>query len=175
MDAYLGQIRIFAGTYAPQGWAICDGSTLPIVGNEALYGLIGTTYGGDAQSNFKLPDLRGRLPIHVGQGDKMITNYAQGQTVGVETVTITDSTMPAHTHRVNATTVGANQTSPTNNLLGTTAKGFYELATAPGFTTVALNSVAVQPTGGGMFHDNNMPTIALNYIICLSGLYPDFQ
>ncbi|GGX36112.1 phage tail protein [Undibacterium squillarum] len=179
MEAYLGQIRIFAGDFAPSGWSLCDGSTLNISGNEALFALIGTTYGGNGSTNFKLPDLRGRLPLHFGKGPSTSTptTYTIGQTVGVESVTITEANLPAHTHTVNATQTTANQTSPMGNpLLGTTASAFYELSTSSGFATVAFNNAALQPApGGGTSHDNNMPALVLNYIICTVGLYPDLQ
>ncbi len=179
MDAYLGQIRIFAGDFAPSGWSLCDGSTLPISGNEALYTLIGTTYGGDGRTNFKLPDLRGRLPLHIGKGPSASTptTYTIGQSVGAETVTLTLANLPAHTHTLNTTQTTANQTSPLGTpLLGTTINPFYQLSTAPGFATIALNDAALQPApGGGASHNNTMPTLVLNYIICTVGLFPDFQ
>lgn len=177
MDAYLGQIRIFAGNYAPDGWSLCDGSTLPIIGNEALYSLLGTVYGGNGSTNFKLPDLRGRLPLHIGKGPNTATSYSIGQSAGAETVTITTDNMPAHNHTINATQTAANQTTTLNApLLGTTSNPFYQLSNAAGFSTMVLNDAALQPTPiGGAPHDNNMPTLVVNYIICTVGLYPDFQ
>lgn len=175
MDAYVGQIRLFAGNYVPEGWALCDGSSLPINGNEALYTLIGVTYGGDAQTKFNLPDLRGRVPVHVGLSPKTVTNYTLGQTVGVDTVALVEAHLPPHNHAVNASADPAATTSPANALLGTFANKFYEPATAAGFTLLPMNSVAVGPEGGATSHDNSMPTVALNYIICLYGLFPAFQ
>lgn len=177
MEAFVGQIRMFAGNFAPDGWSVCDGSSLPITGNETLYTLIGTTYGGDGRTNFNLPDLRGKLPLHIGKGPQTVTNYAIGQKVGADTVTINEANLPTHSHTLNATTVAANQTAPVGlPLLGTAAHNFYELNTAVGFSTVALNTAALQSApGGGSPHDNSMPTMPLNYIICLVGLYPDFQ
>lgn len=179
MDAYVGQIRLFAGDYAPNGWALCNGATLNIAGNEVLYTLIGTTYGGDGKTNFKLPDLRSRVPLHIGKGPNTVTAYTLGQTAGAETVTITEANLPAHTHTVNATTADATQTSPQGApLFGKPPQDFkfYQLGTSAGFATLQFNAAALQPApGGGASHDNNMPTIAMNYIICTIGLFPDFQ
>lgn len=178
MDAYLGQIRIFAGDFAPSGWSLCDGSTLTINGNEALYTLIGTIYGGDGRTNFKLPDLRGRLPLHIGKGPSTSTptTYTIGQSVGAEAVTLALTNLPAHTHALNTTKTAASQTSPLGTpLLGTTTNAFYQLSTAAGFETIALNNAALQPSPGGASHNNTMPTLVLNYIICTVGLFPNLQ
>lgn len=177
MDAYVGQIRLFAGDYAPNGWTLCNGATLNIVGNEVLFALISNTYGGDGKTNFKLPDLRGRLPLHIGKPPQTITNYTIGQTVGTETVTITTANLPAHNHAVNATKADATTISPQGGpLLGKPTLGFYMPESATVFAKSPMNDAALEAApGGSQSHDNNMPTIAMNYIICTVGLYPDFQ
>src|ERR671938_1293457 len=116
---YVGEIRIFAGNFPPAGWMFCEGQLLSISENETLFQLIGTTYGGDGQSTFALPDLRGRIPLHFGQG------FTLAETGGTETVTLTVSQIPAHSHPLLATSAKANQTNPTSNLLGTPDKSLY--------------------------------------------------
>ncbi|WP_322979640.1 phage tail protein [Pseudomonas sp. C11] len=177
MDAYVGQIRLFAGNYAPKDWAFCNGAIINISDNEILYSLIGTAYGGDGKTNFMLPDLRGRLPLHIGKGPQTTTNYTLGQTVGAETVTITTSNLPTHNHAVNATAVAATQTSPEGEpLLGKSEPGFYMPKTATDFTPLQMDNAALEEApGGNEPHNNYMPTIAMNYIICTVGLYPNFQ
>lgn len=187
MDAYLGQIRLFAGNYVPNGWAACDGASLPISGNEALYTLIGVTYGGDGRTTFNLPDMRSRVPIHVGQQPAAPTatpprqagsTYTLGQAVGVETVALVPNNYPSHNHTVNTTTAAGTSTSPqTNSLLGSyNGAGFYEPASDSSFAPLAFNAAALQAApGGGASHENCMATIAVNYIICTVGLFPQFQ
>src|SRR5690242_6243839 len=116
-DAYYGEIRMFAGNFAPMSWAFCDGQLLPIDQHESLYNLIGTTYGGDGQSTFALPDLRGRVPIHQGTDSANGTSFAIGETGGVETVTLTTSQIPVHTHALAATNAAGTQLNPGGNLL----------------------------------------------------------
>lgn len=175
MEAYVGQIRLFAGDYAPDGWALCNGTVLAIANNEILYSLIGTTYGGDGITSFKLPDLRGRLPLHVGRGPQTTTDYRLGQEVGAETITITTANLPTHNHAVKASTAAATTISPLNEpLLGNTEPGFYMPKSSNGFTPLEMNGAALEAAGGGRAHDNRMPTIAMNYIICTVGLYPNF-
>ncbi|GGF06779.1 microcystin dependent MdpB family protein [Aliidongia dinghuensis] len=180
MEAYLGEIRMFAGPYAPQGWALCDGSSLSVSGNEALYALIGTTWGGDT-TNFKLPDLRGRLPIGQGQGTSL-TARTIGQTGGGTQAALDASTLPAHTHAVMASTAAATSTEPGAALgLATTAypgssSSLQPLAYLPANTTGATKFVLGEQTistmGGGGAHDNVMPSLSINYIICTQGIYP---
>jgi microcystin-dependent protein len=159
---YVGEIRMFAGNFAPSGWMFCQGQTLPISENDALFGLIGTTYGGDGQTTFCLPDLRGRVPIHSGgtmQG-------ALGQTLGDESVTLVSDQMPEHNHPFLATTAAANTGDPENQLLADVSPGtFYAESENPVF----LAPAAVSATGGGEAHTNMMPYVALNYIIAIDG------
>jgi microcystin-dependent protein len=163
-NPYVGEIRIFAGNFAPVGWAFCDGSLLPISENTTLFQLIGTTYGGDGQSTFALPDLRGRAPIHVGNG------FALAQVAGVETVTLTPNQIPAHSH-VPQAAVGAsgNPTdSPLNNLWsGWTGGQFTTQAPA-----VNLNAAAIGSAGSSQPHDNMPPFLTINFIVSLFGIFP---
>src|SRR6184192_840441 len=114
---YVGEIRMFAGNFAPAGWMFCDGTSLPISENETLFQLIGTTYGGDGQTTFALPDLRGRVPVHQGTDPNTSSNYVIGEAGGVETVTLTTQQIPAHTHALTATTAAGTQPNPGGNLL----------------------------------------------------------
>src|SRR5690349_11535310 len=136
MDPFLGEIKLFCGNYAPIGWAFCDGSLLPISENDALYALIGTTYGGDGINTFALPDLRGRVAIHQGQGPGL-SPYVMGETGGAETVTLTTNNLPQHTHRIIASTQAGKAASPADALLAVanTGNNLYRQTTG----TVALN------------------------------------
>ena len=163
---FVGELRMFAGNFAPAGWMFCDGRLLPISENETLFTLIGTTYGGDGQSTFALPDLRGRVPMHNGNG------FILAETGGAETVTLTVNQIPAHTHPLVATTAVANQSSPANNVLAqSTAADLYIEDTA----TVAMAPGAVSPVGGNQPHTNMQPYLGVNYIISLFGIYPRFS
>ena len=163
---YVGEIRMFAGNFAPAGWMFCEGQLLPISENETLFVLIGTTYGGDGESTFALPDLRGRIPIHQGNG------FILAETGGVEQVTLTVSQIASHTHPLNATTSVANQSSPSNNLMAqSTAADLYIEDTA----TAALASSAITPTGGSQPHTNFQPYLCVDFIISLFGIFPQFS
>jgi microcystin-dependent protein len=163
---FVGELRMFAGNFAPAGWMFCDGSLLPISENETLFVLIGTTYGGDGESTFALPDLRGRIPIHQGNG------FILAETGGAEEVTLTVNQIPSHTHPVIATTAVANQSSPANNVLAqSTAADLYIEDTA----TAALASSAVGATGGSQPHTNFQPYLCIDYIISLFGIFPRFS
>ena len=160
---YVGEIRLFGGNFAPAGWMFCDGQLLPISENETLFQLIGTTYGGDGQSTFALPDLRGRVPVHMGAG------FVLAQTGGVEQVTVTTSQMPAHTHTLLATTGPASDPNPTGNVLAeTTAVSAYS-ASAPN-ADMAASSLA--PDGGNQPHPNMQPYLCISFIISLFGIFP---
>ena len=169
-ESYLGEIRAFAGNFAPVGWALCDGSLLQISSNAALFNLIGTTYGGDGQNTFGLPDLRGRAVIHQGTGAGL-SSYVVGEQVGLEAVTLTGAQMPTHTHSFAATTAAGNtQTpSPLVVLAGTPAGlPIYDGTANP----VALSPQAVRAVGGSVPHNNRQPYLAITYIVSLSGIYP---
>lgn len=192
-DFYVGEIRLFSGNYAPEGWSICDGSTLNISTNQILFSVIGTTYGGDGVTNFKLPDLRGRVIVGQGTGSMpngtALTPRVIGQTGGVEQVTLQVSEMPAHTHNFQATSnLGTSDnpgTGPSANYMlstisggtGTKPIGYLPNPTPPtGITRVQLNSNTLSQSlglgNGAVPHENRMQYIALNYIIALSGVFP---
>lgn len=160
---YIGEIRLFAGNFAPVGWQFCDGSLLPISENDTLFNLIGTTYGGDGQSTFAVPDLRSRVPIHQGTG------FALAQAAGEETVTLTVNQIPSHTHAAggNDTTTNSS-TSPANNLWRNWQDN--QFAAPPANTTMNVGAIAA--AGGSQPHDNMLPFVAINYIISLFGIYP---
>lgn len=166
---YVGEIRMFAGNFAPAGWMFCDGQLLPISENETLFNLIGTTYGGDGQETFALPNLQSRIPIHMGQGPGISQNYQLAEQAGVESVTISVQQNPGHSHSFVATTAGGNINSPTNNLVGAGASIdlFYEDTPALGFNTQMLT-----PTGGSQPHENCQPFLCVNFIISLFGIFP---
>ncbi len=159
---YVGEIRIFAGNFAPAGWMFCDGTLLAISDFETLFNLIGTTYGGDGQSTFALPDLRGRLAIHQGNG------FTLAETGGVEQVTLTVSQIPSHQHSPAAVSGPGNQPSPAGGVWASSGLGAF---TAPGSVPDAI-AVAAQFSGGSQPHDNFKPYLCMNYIISLFGVFP---
>ncbi|MFD2365130.1 phage tail protein [Pseudoduganella sp. GCM10020061] len=156
---------MFAGNFAPQGWALCNGQVLSIADNDALFSLIGTTYGGDGMSTFGLPDLQGRAPLH------MSSAHPIGEQGGTETVTLTPNQMPVHTHGANASPNTAEFASPANNLWAKSAYSSYS-SSAP---DVAMNTNSLLAVGGNQPHENMMPSLAITYIICLNGIYPSFN
>ncbi len=165
---YIGEIRIFAGNFAPVGWMFCEGQQLPISENEALFQLIGTTYGGDGQETFNLPDLRGRIPIHQGQGPGL-QNYILAQTGGVEEITLTTQQMPAHTHPLLASTAVGTAASPQGSVLAASgSSNVYR----PGPASVALSNQTVGPVGGSQPHTNFQPYLCVDFIISLFGIFP---
>lgn len=164
---YVGEIRLFGGNFAPAGWMFCNGQLLPISENEVLFQLIGTTYGGDGQSTFGLPDLRGRVPIHQGSGPGLST-YTLAQTGGVEQVTLTVNQIPQHSHTPAASNTGGSD-SPAGNFWGNTATGKPYSAAPP---TGQMNAGAISATGGNQPHDNMIPFLCVSYIISLFGIFP---
>jgi microcystin-dependent protein len=164
----VGEIRMFAGNYAPEGWAFCDGSLLSIAEQELLFTLIGTTYGGDGQETFALPDLRGRVPIHQGTGNGL-QSYTLGEKGGTETVTLTTAQMPAHTHTAVADSAAGSQATPGGGVWAANAAAKPYGSSAP---SAAMNAAAVASSGGGQPHENMLPFLGINYIISLSGIYP---
>ena len=160
---YVGEIRMFGGNFAPAGWQFCEGQLLPISENETLFNLIGTTYGGDGQSTFALPDLRGRLPIHFGNG------FTLAETGGAEEITLTVNQIPLHSHIPNSNNAGGSD-SPSGNFWGKSTTGKpYAVVSA---VTVAMNTTTVQPIGGSLPHNNFHPYLCLSYIISLFGIFP---
>jgi microcystin-dependent protein len=160
---YVGEIRIFAGNFAPAGWMFCEGQQIPIDENETLFNLIGTTYGGDGQSTFGLPDLRGRLPLHWGNGVTL------AQTGGEEEVTLTANQVPVHSHPFLANGGQGSDATPTNNVLaGSPNLSFFREATP----NAALSALAVGSVGGSQSHTNFQPYLCVDFIISLFGIYP---
>jgi microcystin-dependent protein len=165
---FVGEIRIFAGNFAPAGWAFCDGQLLSIAENDVLFQLIGTTYGGDGQETFALPDLRGRLPIHMGQGPGL-SNRIIGEQGGTEVEALTVSQMPIHTHAAVLSSGAGSEASPAGNVLAASPNvRLYR----PGAPTVSLHPGTVAPIGGSQPHDNTMPFLCVNFIISLFGIFP---
>lgn len=162
-EPFIGEIRMFAGSFAPNGWALCQGQTLSISENDALFNLIGTTYGGDGQETFQLPDLRSRVPIHQGN------NFILGENGGVESVTLSVQQIPAHTHPLVTTTSIATQSSPANNVLAQSSAADLYIEDSP---TTSLAPSSIGPSGGTQPHDNMQPFLGINYIIALFGIYP---
>ena len=160
-DSYIGEIRMFAGTYAPDGWAFCDGQLLPIAEYDTLFTLIGTTYGGDGQVTFAVPDLRGRLPLHWDNSNPL------GLKAGVEAVTLQVSQMPAHSHQFSLATV-ASGSSPSGQVLADPG-GEDFIATNP---DAPLSPLAIGQAGANLSHDNMQPYLCVNFIISLYGIFP---
>ena len=167
-EPFIGEIRIFAGTFAPVGWAFCDGRLLAIAQNDALFALIGTTYGGDGETTFALPDLRSRFAVHQGQGPGL-SNYTIGETTGTETVTLTVPQLPAHSHIANAGS-GGNDLSPAGNVWATDAGG--NTAAYNDASNAQMAATAIGVAGGSQPHDNIQPFLVVNFIIALEGIFP---
>jgi microcystin-dependent protein len=161
-NPFVGEIRMFAGNFAPAGWALCDGSLLSIADNDVLFTLIGTTYGGDGQSTFGLPDLRSRVPLHMG------SSFPLGQNGGEETVTLTANQLPAHTHVPQANSGIGTQTSPAGKVWAASSNFPYS-ANAP---SASMAPGAVGSAGGSQPHANMVPFLAINFIISLFGIFP---
>jgi microcystin-dependent protein len=167
---FLGEIRLFAGTFAPVGWLMCDGSLQPISSNETLYSLLGTTFGGNGTATFGLPDLRGRVPIHQGSVPSVGT-YVIGQSGGAEVVSLTPANLPAHNHTLAVSTAAGTVADPTNALLAVADPACKVYVANKG--TVPLNAAQVMPsTSPGSPHNNMQPYIAMNYIIATAGIFP---
>jgi microcystin-dependent protein len=163
VDPYVGEIRMFGGNFAPRGWAFCNGQTLSISEFDVLFNLIGTTYGGDGQTTFALPNLQGRLPVHQGNG------FAMGQAGGSETVTLSTAQLPAHPHSFQANPGTGSQKAPAGNVPAAVATGS-AYAQDPPVTAMAPQSIS--PDGGSQPHDNMQPYQCVSFIIALEGIYP---
>lgn len=172
MEPYIGEIRLFAYNFAPVGWMDCNGQLLSIAEYEALFALIGTTYGGDGITTFGLPDLSGRVPVHQGTGIGL-SNYVIGQKAGTETVTLTTQQIPAHSHPVYATTAAATSTTPGTSMLPAAVSGdtFY-VNTLTGNNAAAMSPQAILPSGGNQPHENTMPTLTARYCMAVWGIFP---
>ncbi|MEA3052387.1 MAG: hypothetical protein QOG72_1290 [Sphingomonadales bacterium] len=163
---YVGEIRLFAGNFPPVGWMFCEGQPLPISENETLFQLIGTMYGGDGQSTFQLPDLQGRIPLHMGTGPDGIT-YQMADKAGTESVTLSTQQIPTHTHPL---TVSGQAGSTNNPDAAMPAIGVTIYRPAPAVAAMAAASITIQ--GGSQPHDNMQPFLCINYIISLFGIFP---
>jgi microcystin-dependent protein len=163
---YIGEIRIVSFPFAPKGWALCNGQVMPINQNQPLFALLGTTFGGNGQTTFQLPDFRGRAPVHAGS-QPGTPSYSPGQMSGEEQHTLTLSELPAHTHTAMGSSATNTLGSPSGNFWAT---GPSQYAASPINTAMAQNAIA--PAGGGFPHDNRSPYLVLNFIIALTGIFP---
>lgn len=171
-EPFIAEIRIFAGNFAPRGWAFCNGQLLPIAQNTALFSLVGTTYGGDGRTDFGLPDLQGRAPMHPGRGPGL-TSRQWGEEGGAETVTLTEAQLPSHTHTVRAanTPRGSVQAPGSNRTLNRSRGGnAYQSDTTTGL--VLMDAAAAAQAGGSQAHNNLQPYLVMTFIIALVGTYP---
>lgn len=168
-EPFIGEIRIFAGNFAPRGWAFCNGQTVPVSQHTALFSLLGTTYGGDGRTNFALPDLRGRAPMHRGEGPGL-TSRRLGESGGATTITLSEEQMPEHDHALQANSNPGDLQAPSDRrVLARTQPGY---AWQSGGPDVDLASAAVGEAGGGEAHENLQPYLAANFIIALQGVFP---
>jgi len=164
---YVGEIRMFAGNFAPNGWMFCEGAAMPIAENEVLFQLIGTTYGGDGEETFNLPNLASRVPIHMGQGQSL-SNYVIGETGGTESVTLTAQTTPQHSHPPFASADPSAAKGATGNVLGRGTADTYAVEYLP----EVLSGQSITPVGGSQPHENMQPFLCINFIISLFGVFP---
>ncbi|SRR5258708_25215578 len=168
---YVGEIRMFAGNFAPAGWMLCQGQVLPISENESLFQLIGTTYGGDGQTTFALPDLQSRVPVHMGTLSGTGTTFQIGAKAGEEQVTLAVNQIPTHTHVASCYPVAGNSASPSGARWASSS----DTAINPYASTApdsSLNTAAIGNNGGSQPHDNMIPFLVINFIISLSGIFP---
>ena len=169
-NPYLGEIRMFAGNFAPANWALCNGQLMSIQQNAALFAILGTTYGGDGIQTFGLPNLQSRVPIHWGQG-LGLSQYVIGEMTGTENVTILQSNLPQHTHLLNAVSGGGNQAGPGNNYLAVESTGT-SLNYSNSSPNATMNPNTVGLTGQNIPINNIQPVLAVTFIIALSGIFP---
>lgn len=167
-EPFVGEIRMFAGTFNPRGWALCDGQLLSVSQNDALFSLFGTIYGGDGRTTFGLPDLRGRIPIHAGDGPGL-SNRRLGSKSGSESETLTVNELPTHSHSLVGTADASTSKAPSGLAPGQTSTPSYYSANEQ---LEALNSASVLQTGGSQSHTNLMPAQCVNFIVALVGVYP---
>lgn len=167
-EPYVGEIRMFAGNFAPNGWMFCEGQTLPISENEVLFQLIGTTYGGDGEETFNLPNLASRVPVHMGTGPDG-TTYQIGEMAGTEQETLTIQQIPNHSHPMLGSTNTGGQNTPAGNFIASSST--IQLY-APETANVAFSAQAISPAGGSQPHENTQPFLCINFIISLFGVFP---
>lgn len=168
-EPFVGEIRQFTYSFAPRGWAYCDGQLLPIASNTALFSILGTTYGGDGRSTFAVPDLKGRVPMGQGRGPGL-TDRRLGQKVGVETVTLTTSQIPSHTHQLFGSNNAGDTDVPTNMYAGRV--GLKKLYAAESVNKIKMDPNALKNAGGNQPHENRQPFLSISFCIALVGLYP---
>ncbi len=168
-EPFVGEIRMFAGNFAPRGWAFCDGQLLAVTQNDALFSLLGTIYGGDGRTTFGLPDLRGRIPIHAGFGPGLSPRKL-GAKAGSESVTLTTNQLPSHSHDLRASTDSGSEESPQDNVTGQPTDAIYGIGEPP--PIVSMNANTLSTIGGSREHTNLAPFLCINYIIALIGIYP---
>lgn len=168
-EPFIGEIRMFGGNFAPAGWAFCQGQLMPISENDALFTLIGTTYGGDGQETFGIPDLQGRAPMHAGQGPGITQNYQLGEKAGVESVTLTTQQIPIHNHTVVASTNVASATTASGNI--TASSNQLKIYDQGGTSKLFANN-ALTPVGGNQPHENVQPYLTISFILSLFGVFP---
>src|SRR5712692_10358734 len=167
-NPFVAEIRIFAGNFAPKGWALCDGQLMPISQNTALFSLLGTFYGGDGRSNFAIPNLQGSAPMQAGQGSGLSSRLL-GESGGEQTVTLLQTEMPAHNHGVQGS-LASDSATPANNAWASGQKGFGNVYTATSVNNVQMNPFALSITGGNLPHNNMPPFLGLTFIIALQGV-----
>jgi len=170
-EPFLAEIRMFAGNFAPRGWALCNGQLLSISENSALFSIIGCQFGGDCRTTFALPDLRGRVPVGVGNGPGL-TPTRLAENYGRELATLTTSNLPSHTHNVSATTAQGTSNTPTNNLPATTGLFDNEYAVPTTENTTSMHPSMITPTGGSQPLDIEQPSLGINFIIAIEGVFP---
>ena len=171
-EPFVGEVRMFAGNFAPRGWAFCDGQLLAVSQNDALFSLLGTIYGGDGRTTFGLPDLRGRIPIHAGSGPGLSPRRL-GAKAGTEAVTLTVNQLPSHSHRLSGSSSLANESRPEGNVLGSDlVQDLYRGGSIPPGN---MNSQAITSVGGSRSHTNLQPFLCIHFIIALFGIYPSRQ
>ncbi|HXH91484.1 MAG TPA: tail fiber protein [Thermoanaerobaculia bacterium] len=166
---YIGEIRMFGGNFAPAGWAMCQGQLMPISQNDTLFNLIGTTYGGDGQETFGIPDVQGRLPIHMGTNPQTGTTFQIGEEAGVESVTLTTNQMPQHNHALVASTGSGTTGVPTGTVLASNLQVSLYSQFPP---TNNMNAAGITNVGGSQPHENMMPFLVVTFIISLFGIFP---
>lgn len=169
-EPYVGEIRMVGFNFAPRGWAFCDGQLLQVSQNDALFSLLGTIYGGDGRTTFGLPDMRGRIPIHAGNGPGL-SNRRLGSMGGAENVTLTTNELPSHTHGINVHSDVGTETNPQNNYLAAANVGDSEYDAASKANGV-MNASSIVATGGSQSHTNVQPFLCINFCIALLGIYP---
>jgi microcystin-dependent protein len=169
-NPYIGEIRMVGFNFAPVGWALCNGAIMAIAQNGPLYALLGTTYGGDGRQTFGLPDLQGRVPMH--QGQNVGTYHVLGERDGTETVTLTTNQIPIHNHPPQADSADGNSSDPTGHIWAQSQASRQYVAAAPNSANAPMHGAILSNIGGGQPHDNMVPFQAINFVICLAGIYP---